>query len=70
MGAGFVPIILDRTVLDGTLRIPSEEALAMARRMAKEEGLLVGISAGANVCAAIEVGKYFDQQIISIFIFS
>jgi cysteine synthase len=57
MGAGFVPPILDRAVLDGTLRIPSVEALTMARRLAREEGLLVGISGGANICAAIEVSK-------------
>ena len=69
MGAGFVPIILDKSVLDGTLRVKSEDALAMARRMAKEEGLLVGISGGANICAAIEVKmdeilkKLFSLQI-------
>lgn len=55
MGTGFVPEILDRKVFEEALRVKSEEALAMAKRLALEEGLLVGISSGANVCAAIQV---------------
>ena len=68
MGAGFVPSILDLSVLDGTLRIPSNDALEMARRLAREEGLLVGISAGANVCAAIEANKKLLIKVV-IFVF-
>lgn len=55
MGAGFVPHILDRSVFEEALRVKSPDAMAMAKRLAREEGLLVGISSGANVCAAIEV---------------
>ncbi len=52
IGAGFVPKNLDVSLLDQVIRISSEEALAMARRLAREEGLLGGISTGANVAAA------------------
>lgn len=55
MGTGFVPDILDRKVFAEALRVKSEDAIAMAKRLALEEGLLVGISSGANVCAAIQV---------------
>ena len=57
LGAGFVPDVLAREVCDEIIRVKNEDALDTARRMAKEEGLLVGISAGAAVWAAIEVGK-------------
>jgi cysteine synthase len=55
IGAGFVPEILDREVIDEILPVGDEDALDMARRVAKEEGVLAGISAGANICAALEV---------------
>ncbi len=57
LGAGFVPDVLAREVCDEIIRVKNEDALVTARRMAKEEGLLVGISAGAAVWAALEVGK-------------
>ena len=57
LGAGFVPDVLAREVCDEIIRVKNEDALDTARRMAKEEGLLVGISAGAAVWAAIELGK-------------
>jgi cysteine synthase A len=57
IGAGFVPEILDREVVDEVLSVGDEEALEMARRVAQEEGVLAGISAGANVWAALEVAK-------------
>jgi len=57
MGTGFVPDILDRKVFAEALRVKSEDAIAMAKRLALEEGLLVGISSGANVCAAIQLAK-------------
>jgi cysteine synthase A len=55
IGAGFVPENLDRDVVDEVLSVDDEDALDMARRVAKEEGVLAGISAGANVWAALEV---------------
>jgi cysteine synthase A len=54
IGAGFVPGNADVSLYDEIAQVASEDALAMARRMAKEEGLMVGISAGASVVAAIE----------------
>ena len=55
LGAGFVPQILDRTVIDSVLEVTDVAAERMARRLAREEGLLVGPSSGANVHAACEV---------------
>jgi cysteine synthase A len=55
IGAGFVPEVLDRSVIDEVLPVGDEDALEMARRVAKEEGVLSGISAGANIWAALEV---------------
>lgn len=57
IGAGFVPNNCDKSVIDEVVKVASADAMAMARRMAKEEGVLVGISSGAAVVAALEVGK-------------
>lgn len=56
IGAGFVPDIVDRALIDEIVHVRDEDAMEMARRLAREEGLLVGISAGANVLAAMRVG--------------
>jgi cysteine synthase A len=56
-GAGFVPKNLDLEVVSEVIKVSNEEAFAMARRIAAEEGLLVGISTGANVCAALQLAK-------------
>lgn len=57
IGAGFVPKVLNTKIYDEVVRVKNDDAMAMARRMAKEEGLLVGISSGAAMWAAIEVAK-------------
>ena len=57
IGASFVPGVLNREVCDEVMGVRDEDAYAMAVRLAREEGLLVGVSAGANVWAAIEVGR-------------
>ena len=57
IGAGFVPKILNVKIYDEIVRVKNDDAMEMARRMAKEEGLLVGISSGAAMWAAIEVAK-------------
>jgi cysteine synthase len=54
---GFVPEIVRRAELDEVVRVRTDDAKSMAARLAREEGLLVGISSGANVVAAIEVGR-------------
>ena len=54
IGAGFVPEVLDRDLLDGALRVTGDDAKAYARRAAKEEGLLVGISSGASLAAVAQ----------------
>ena len=57
IGAGFVPDILDGDILDEIITVEDDEAMDMARKLASSEGLLVGISAGANVAGAIRVGQ-------------
>ncbi|NHM26154.1 cysteine synthase A [Desulfofundulus sp. TPOSR] len=55
IGAGFVPEVIDMALLDEIIKVADEDALDTARRLAREEGLLVGISAGAAVWAALQV---------------
>ncbi|HSI87109.1 MAG: cysteine synthase A [Candidatus Methylacidiphilales bacterium] len=56
-GAGFVPGNLHLDIVDEVVQVSNDDALAMARRIAKEEGILVGISTGANVFAAVQIAK-------------
>jgi cysteine synthase A len=57
IGAGFVPGVLNTGIIDEIIKVSNDEAFAMARRAAKEEGLLVGISSGAMLTAAIQVAQ-------------
>ena len=57
IGAGFVPDVLDKNLIDEIFKVKNEEAILTARRLAKEEGVLAGISAGANVFAALAIAK-------------
>ena len=68
IGASFVPGILNRAVLDEIVLVRDEDATATARRLAREEGLLVGISSGANVWAACQVAERLpaDQVVVTV----
>ena len=55
IGAGFVPAVLNREVLDEVIAINDDDAIQMARRLARREGVLAGMSCGAAVCAALQV---------------
>ncbi len=57
IGAGFVPKVLNTKIYDEIIRVKGEDAFDIARRMAREEGLLVGISSGAATWAALQVAK-------------
>ncbi len=57
IGAGFVPAVLDTGVYDEIIQATAEDAFAVARRLARDEGLLAGISSGANVWAALQLAR-------------
>ncbi len=62
IGAGFIPDVLNTKVYDEVIRVKNEDAFDIARRMAREEGLLVGISSGAATWAAIQVAKRPENE--------
>ena len=62
IGAGFVPEVLRMDIVDEVIRVTGDDAIATARRIAKEEGILVGISSGAAAWAAIEVAKREENR--------
>jgi cysteine synthase A len=68
-GAGFVPPILNTQIYDEIVRVTNEDAIATARRAAREEGVLVGISAGANIFAALQLAgrpEFSGKTIVTI----
>jgi cysteine synthase A len=69
IGAGFIPKNLDMDIVDETVSVSNEEAFQWARRLAKEEGILAGISSGANMCAAAKVAarpEFAGMRIVTI----
>lgn len=69
IGAGFVPKNLDTSLLDGVLKVESEEAFEWGRKLAKEEGIVGGISSGANLCAAAQLAarpEFKGKRIVTI----
>jgi len=62
IGAGFIPDVLNLDLVDETIKVADDDAVATARRLAKEEGILVGISSGAAVWAALEVAKRPENE--------
>jgi cysteine synthase len=62
IGAGFVPDVLDMSVVDRVEQVSDEEAFDTARRLAKEEGIICGISCGAAVAVALRLGKKEDYE--------
>jgi cysteine synthase A len=69
IGAGFIPKVMDVNILDEIIQVSNEDAVETAREIARVEGILVGISAGANVYAAIQLAKreeFRDKNIVTI----
>jgi cysteine synthase A len=62
IGAGFIPKVLNTKVYDEIIRVKNDEAIKMAVRLAKEEGILAGISSGANVFGALQLAKRPDNK--------
>ncbi|NQT32920.1 MAG: pyridoxal-phosphate dependent enzyme, partial [Candidatus Omnitrophica bacterium] len=62
IGAGFVPKVLKKELINEIITIQDDEAGEMARRLAREEGLLVGISSGGNVAAAVKVAEREENK--------
>ena len=69
IGAGFVPAVLNREILDEVIRVSDERAIELARRVAREEGILAGISCGAALAGALELAarpEFAGKRIVAI----
>jgi len=62
IGAGFVPDVLNRKIVDEIIQVSNEDAIATAQRLAREEGILCGISSGAALWAALEVSRRLENK--------
>lgn len=62
IGAGFVPQVLNTDIIDEIIKVSNDDAMEMARQLAAKEGILAGISAGANVWAAVQVSKRQEAE--------
>ncbi len=69
IGAGFIPAVLNREIIDEIVQVSDADATAYARRLAGEEGLLVGISSGAACCAALKIAKTLGKGQVVVVIF-
>lgn len=70
IGAGFIPAVLNRQVIDEIIPVSDTDAINFTRRLASEEGLLVGISSGAACCAALRVAKTLGKGQIVVTVFA
>ena len=70
IGAGFIPAVLNRQILDEVITVSDEDATTYTRRLAAEEGLMVGISSGAACCAALKVAKNLGVGKVVVTIFA
>lgn len=61
IGVGFIPEVLNRSILDEVIPVTDEEALACARRLAREEGIVAGVSSGAALHAALAIASREDS---------
>jgi cysteine synthase A len=70
IGAGFIPAVLNRQIIDEIIPVSDEDATTYTRRLAAEEGLLVGISSGATCCAALKIAKSLGEGHVVVAIFA